>query len=73
MAKYTQKQKEYTLKYLSTLHLVRFRVKEEEFSAIEKYAESHNYSSVTAFIKDAIKTAMEREITCQNSDIATDK
>jgi len=52
---YNEKSKERTMKYLSTLKEIRFRVKQEEFERYEKAAKELGYESMRSFYMDAIE------------------
>ena len=54
---YNEKQKSYTMKYLSKLKEIRFRVKQDEY---EKYEEKAGYSSLRQFYIDAINEKIEK-------------
>ena len=51
---YNEKQKNYTMKYLSKLKEIRFRVKQEEYEKYEEAAKKAGYSSLRQFYIDAI-------------------
>ncbi len=57
---YSEKQKEYTMKYLGTLKEVRFRVKPEEFESYQRAAKLAGYSSMRSFYMDAIQEKVEK-------------
>lgn len=57
---YNEKAKEYTMKYLSKLKEVRFRVKPEEFEGYERAAKKAGYSSMRQFYIDAIAEKVQR-------------
>ena len=57
---YDEKQKEYTMKYLSKLKEIRFRVKPEEFEVYEKAAKKAGYPSMRQFYLDAIQEKVEK-------------
>ncbi len=57
---YTEKQKEYTMKYLDKLKEIRFRVKPEEYEEYEKAAKTAGYSSMRQFYMDAIKEKIDK-------------
>ena len=52
---YNEKQKEYTMKYLSTLKEIRFRVKPEEYEMYQRAAQLAGYESMRQFYLDAIR------------------
>ena len=51
---YSEKQKEYTMKYLEKLKEIRFRVRPEEYQKYEEAAEKAGYPSMRQFYMDAI-------------------
>ena len=51
---YSEKQKEYTMKYLDKLKEIRFRVKPEEYARYEEAAKKAGYPSMRQFYMDAI-------------------
>lgn len=57
---YSEKQKEYTMKYLGKLKEIRFRVKPEEFSKYEQAAGKAGYPSMRQFYMDAIQEKVEK-------------
>lgn len=57
---YSEKQKEYTMKYLEKLKEVRFRVKPEEFEKYQEAAQKGGYSSMRQFYLDAIGEKVEK-------------
>lgn len=57
---YSEKQKEYTMKYLGKLKEIRFRVKPEEYEQYEKAAKAAGYPSMRQFYMDAIKEKVEK-------------
>lgn len=57
---YSEKQKEYTMKYLGKLKEIRFRVKPEEYEAYEKAAKMAGYTSMRQFYLDAIREKIEK-------------
>lgn len=57
---YSEKQKEYTMKYLEKLKEIRFRVKPEEYEQYEKAAKAAGYPSMRQFYMDAIKEKVEK-------------
>lgn len=57
---YSQKQKEYTMKYLVTLKEIRFRVKPDDFTQFERAAKAAGYPSMRQFYLDAIKEKVEK-------------
>ncbi len=57
---YSEKQKEYTIKYLGKLKEIRFRVRPEEFEEYQKAAEKAGYSSMRKFYLDAIQEKLDR-------------
>lgn len=57
---YTEKQKEYTMKYLEKLKEVRFRVKPEEYQRYEEAAQKAGYPSMRQFYRDAIAEKVEK-------------
>lgn len=57
---YNETSKKATMKYLSTLKEIRFRVKPEEFEAYEAAAAAAGYSSMRQFYMDAIQEKVER-------------
>jgi len=52
---YDEKSKVRTMKYLSTLKEIRFRVKPEEFERYEQAAKAGGYKSMRQFYMDAIE------------------
>ena len=50
----SEKQKEYTMKYLEKLKEIRFRVRPEEYQKYEEAAEKAGYPSMRQFYMDAI-------------------
>lgn len=59
---YTQKQKEYTMKYLEKLKEIRFRVQPEEYEQYEQAAKQAGYPSMRQFYMDAIQEKVEKII-----------
>lgn len=57
---YSQKQKEYTMKYLDTLKEIRFRVKPEEYALYEEAVKKAGYPSMRQFYMDALKEKVEK-------------
>ena len=57
---YNEKQKNYTMKYLSKLKEIRFRVKQEEYEKYEEAAKKAGYSSLRQFYIDAINEKIEK-------------
>lgn len=57
---YSQKQKEYTMKYLGTLKEIRFRVKPEEYELYEKAVKKAGYPSMRQFYMDALQEKVEK-------------
>mgnify|MGYP001194409978 FL=1 len=57
---YSEKQKEYTMKYLGKLKEIRFRVKPEEFLAYEEAAKKAGYTSMRQFYMYAISGKIEK-------------
>lgn len=57
---YSEKQKEYTMKYLEKLKEIRFRVKPEEFDIYEQAAKAAGYPSMRQFYIDAINEKVEK-------------
>lgn len=55
---YNESRKKSTIKYLSTLKEIRFRVKPEEFAEMEKAADRLGYSSMRQFYLAAIHEKM---------------
>ena len=55
---YDEKQKQYTIEYLKGLKEIRFRVKPEEYAAMEKFAKEAGYKSMRQFYLDAINSMM---------------
>lgn len=57
---YNEKQKNYTMKNLSKLKEIRFRVKQEEYEKYEEAAKKAGYSSLRQFYIDAINEKIEK-------------
>lgn len=57
---YNEKTKEYTMKYLSKLKEIRFRVKQEEYEQYEQAAKGASYKSMRQFYMDAIKEKIDK-------------
>lgn len=57
---YSEKQKEYTMKYLGSLKEIRFRVKPEEYQRYEEAAKEAGYPSMRKFYMDAIEEKVEK-------------
>lgn len=57
---YDKKQKERTMKYLSKLKEIRFRVQPDEYEEYEKAAKKAGYSNMRPFYMDAIAEKMKR-------------
>ena len=57
---YNEKQKNYTMKYLSKLKEIRFRVKQEEYEKYEEAAKKAGYSTLRQFYIDAINEKIEK-------------
>jgi len=57
---YSEKQKEYTMKYLEKLKEIRFRVKPEEYQRYEKAAKEAGYPSMRQFYMDALSEKVEK-------------
>lgn len=57
---YNETQKKATIKYLAKLKEVRFRVKPEEYEAMQKAAEQLGFASMRQFFLKAIEHEMER-------------
>ncbi len=57
---YSEKQKEYTMKYLEKLKEIRFRVKPEEYQRYEKAAREAGYPSMRQFYMDALSEKVEK-------------
>lgn len=57
---YTEKQKEYTMKYLDKLKEIRFRVKPEEYERYEAAAKNAGYPSMRQFYIDAIEEKIKK-------------
>ena len=57
---YNEKQKNYTMKYLSKLKEIRFRVKQEEYEKYEEAAKKAGYFSLRQFYIDAINEKIEK-------------
>ena len=57
---YSEKQKEYTMKYLETLKEIRFRVKQEEYLRYREAADAAGYKSMRQFYLDAIQEKIEK-------------
>ncbi len=57
---YTEKQKEYTMKYLEKLKEIRFRVKPDEYQKYERAAKKAGYPSMRQFYMDAISEKVEK-------------
>ena len=51
---YSEKQKEYTMKYQEKWKEIRFRVRPEEYQKYEEAAEKAGYPSMRQFYMDAI-------------------
>ena len=51
---YSEKPKEYTMKYLEKLKEIRFRVRPEEYQKYEKKKKKAGYPSMRQFYMDAI-------------------
>ena len=59
---YTEKQKEYTMKYLEKLKEIRFRVKPEEYARYEEAAKMAGYPSMRQFYMEAIEEKVKQII-----------
>lgn len=59
---YTEKQKEYTMKYLEKLKEIRFRVKPEEYARYEEAAKKAGYPSMRQFYMEAIEEKVQKII-----------
>lgn len=57
---YTEKQKEYTMRYLGKLKEIRFRVKPDEYERYEQAAKMAGYPSMRQFYMDAIAEKIEK-------------
>ncbi len=57
---YDENRKKYTMKYLSKLKEVRFRVRQDEFEKYEEAAQKAGYSSMRQFYIDAISEKIEK-------------
>lgn len=57
---YSESRKRSTLKYLSTLKEIRFRVKPSEFEEMETAAERLGFSSMRQFYLSAIQDKMKK-------------
>lgn len=57
---YTEKQKEYTMKYLEKLKEIRFRVKPEDYERYEAAAKNAGYPSMRQFYIDAIEEKIKK-------------
>ena len=57
---YSESRKKSTIKYLSTLKEIRFRVKPEEFAEMERAAKRLGYSSMRQFYLAAINEKMQK-------------
>ena len=57
---YTEKQKEYTMKYLEKLKEIRFRVKPDAYQKYERAAKKAGYPSMRQFYMDAISEKVEK-------------
>jgi len=57
---YSEKQKEYTMKYLEKLKEIRFRVKPEEYARYEQAAQAAGYPSMRQFYMDALMEKVEK-------------
>lgn len=57
---YNESRKKSTIKYLSTLKEIRFRVKPEEYTAMECAAKRLGYSSMRQFYLAAINEKMRQ-------------
>ena len=62
---YSNKQKEYTIKYLEKLKEIRFRVQHEEYDQYEKAAKAAGYPSMRQFYMDALKEKTEKIMVAQ--------
>lgn len=58
---YTEKQKEYTMKYLEKLKEIRFRVKPEDYERYEAAAKNAGYPSMRQFYIDAIEEKIKKK------------
>ncbi len=56
---YNEKQKLRTMRYLSKLKEIRFRVKPEEYNRYEEAAKQAGYESMRQFFLDAINEKIE--------------
>lgn len=57
---YKESQKKATLKYLAKLKEIRFRVKPEEYQAMQEAAERLGHASMRQFFLSAIEKEVER-------------
>lgn len=57
---YTEKQKEYTMRYLEKLKEIRFRVRPDEYERYEQAAKMAGYPSMRQFYMDAIAEKIEK-------------
>lgn len=57
---YNENIKNNTMRYLSKLKEIRFRVKPEEYEEMRKGAEKQGYSSMRQFFLDAIKEKIQK-------------
>lgn len=57
---YNEAQKNATMKYLSSLKEIRFRVKPEEYERYQEAAAAAGYSSMRQFFMDAIQEKVDR-------------
>lgn len=57
---YSEKQKEYTMKYLEKLKEIRFRVQPEEYERYEAAAKQAGYPSMRQFYLDAINEKVDK-------------
>lgn len=57
---YNESRKKSTIKYLSTLKEIRFRVKHEEYADMERAAKRLGYSSMRQFYLAAINEKMQK-------------
>ena len=57
---YNDKQKERTMRYLSKLKKIEFRVKPEEYERYESIAKNAGYTSMRQFYIDAIEDKIKK-------------
>ena len=57
---YSEKKKEYTMKYLEKLKEIRFRVQPEEYERYEAAAKQAGYPSMRQFYLDAINEKVDK-------------